>query len=61
MCALDYFCEKKEEKNKTIYLCFKLQRWLELYLCQTVVWTTGFTQNAAVRDEVAGKPISVDL
>lgn len=61
VCALDYFCEKKEEKNKTIYLCFKLQRWLELYLCQTVVWTTGFTQNAAVRDEVAGKPISVDL
>lgn len=61
VCALDCFCEKKEEKNKTICLCFKLQRWLKLYLCLTVVWTTGFTQKAAVKDEVVGKPISVHL
>lgn len=36
--VLDYFGEKKKgEQNKTIYLHFKLQIWLKLYLYQTMI------------------------
>lgn len=51
--VLDSFGGKKKEiKNKTIYLHFKLQGCLKLYLYQIVVKTTDFTQKAAIKSKL---------